>query len=102
MDATGLAVLDAAGAAVVAHPKNASEKTLASLRLLASKSDLSEDELLAVVEAPTLAGNKAALTKRVQQALGGTSKGAALYRIKDGRVVMAEATQQALARHFGF
>jgi hypothetical protein len=101
MDTTGLAVIDAAGAALIADPRNASAAYLAALRLMASKPDLSEDELLAVVGAATLAGNKAATTKRVQGALGG-KLGAVLYRIENKKVVLANATRQALARHFGF
>jgi hypothetical protein len=101
MNPAGLAVLDSAGAAVTADPRNASAKTMAALRLLASKPNLSEAELLAVVGARTLAGNKAATTKRVQAAIGGKT-GAVLYRIENGKVVMAEETRRSLARHFGF
>jgi len=101
MDKTGLAVLDAAGTAQIADPRNASAAYMAALRLMASKPDLSHDELLAVVGAATLAGNKAATTKRVQGVLGG-KLGAVLYRVENKKVVMADATRQALARHFGF
>src|SRR4051812_7137576 len=97
---SGLAVIDDAGAAVVADPRYISLRTLAALRLLASRPNLDEREVLAVVHASTLAGNKAALTKRVQAATGART-GAVLYRIENGRVVMAEATRQSLARHFG-
>ena len=81
MDPTGLAVIDA--------------------RLMASKPHVAEAELLNVVGAATLAGNKASTTKRVQGVLGG-KLGAVLYRIKNGKVEMADATRQALAHHFGF
>lgn len=101
MNPAGLAVIDAAGAAVIADPRNASAKTMAALRLLASKSNLSEAELLATVGADTLAGNKAATTKRVQAAIG-SKTGAVLYRIENKKVVMADETRRALARHFGF
>jgi hypothetical protein len=100
VDPSGLAVLDAAGAAVVADPRYASLRTLAALRLLASRPDLDERALLAVVHASTLAGNKAALTKRVRAVIGATT-GAVLYRIENGKVMMAGATRQSLARHFG-
>jgi hypothetical protein len=101
MNPAGLAVIDAAGAAIVADPRNASAKTMAALRLLASKPNLSEAELLAVVGAGTLAGNKAATTKRVQVVIGGKT-GAVLYRVESGKIVMAEETRRSLARHFGF
>ena len=101
MNPAGLAVISAAGAAVIADPRNASAKTMAALRLLASKPNLSEAELLAVVGAGTLAGNKAATTKRVQAAIRGKT-GAVLYRIENGKVVIADETRRSLARHFGF
>lgn len=101
MDPTGLAVIDATGAALIANPRNASAEYLAALRLMASKPHVAEAELLTVVGAATLAGNKASTTKRVQGVLGG-KLGAVLYRIKNGKVEMADATRQALARHFGF
>ncbi len=91
MNPQGLAVIDDLGATVIANPKNISEKTLAALRLLASKPNLSEAELVV---------DKAAITKRVQAAIG--RKGARLYRIENGKVIMADETRRSLARHFGF
>ncbi len=101
-DATGLAVLDDAGAAVVADPRNASLPYLAGLRLLASQPNLLETALMKAVGAATptkLAGHKAATTKRVKAALGGKA-GAVLFRIEQGKVVVAEETRKALARYF--
>jgi len=100
IDHTGLAVIDAAGAAVIADPRNASAKFIAAVRLIVSKPDLTEDELLATVDASTLAGHKAASTKRVQRVLGGR-RGAVLYRIQNGKVVMADPTRKSLAAYFG-
>lgn len=100
IDPSGLAVLDDHGAAVVAQARNASSEFLAALRLLASKPNVKEGELLVVVGSSTLAGHKAATTKRVKRALGGKD-GAVLYKIERGNAVMAPQTRQALARFFG-
>lgn len=103
LDKTGLAILDDAGAAIVADPRNASPLYLDGLRLLASKDDVTEEELMAAVRAIAafkLVGHKAATTKRVQKALGGKT-GAVLFRIENGKVVIAPETRAALARHFG-
>jgi hypothetical protein len=100
VDASGLAVLDDDGAAVVAEPRNASRQFIAGLRLLASQPDVTEGDLLAAVEASTLAGHKAAATKRVKRALGGKG-GAVLFRVERGRAVIAPQTRNALARYFG-
>jgi hypothetical protein len=100
IDPSGFAVLDDHGAAVVADSRNASAEFLAGLRLLASRPDVAEADLLAVVGAATLAGHKAATTKRVKRALGGKG-GAVLFKIERGRAVMASETRQALARYLG-
>lgn len=104
MDLTGLAILDAAGAAIVADPRNALPPYLDGLRLMASKKDVTEAELMTATRSHKsfgLAGHKAATTKRVQTALG-DKKGAVLFRIEEGKVVIAPETRIALARHFGF
>jgi hypothetical protein len=103
MDPTGLAILDDAGAATVADPRNATPRYLDGLRLLASKEDVTEAELMKAVggvPAFKLSGHKAATTKRVQTALGGKT-GAVLFRIEGDKVVIAPETRGALARHFG-
>jgi hypothetical protein len=100
VDPSGLAILDDQGTAVVADPRNASAGFLAGLRLLASRPDVTERDLLTAVGATTLAGHKAATSKRVQRALGG-KRGAVLFRVERGRAVLAPQTRQALARHFG-
>jgi len=99
IDPSGLAVLDDQGVAVVAEPRNASPEYLAGLRLLASRPDVTEADLRAAVGAATLAGHKAATSKRVKRALGG--KTAALFKIERGRAVIAPQTRQALARYLG-
>ena len=99
VDPSGLAVLDDHGAGVVAEARNASAEYLAGLRLLASRPDVTEADLLAAVGAAPLAGHKAATTKRVKRALGG--KTAALFKIERGRAVMAPQTRQALGRFLG-
>jgi hypothetical protein len=99
IDPSGLALLDDRGAAIVADPRGASTKYLAAIRLLASEQNLTEADLLATVGASTLAGHKAATSKRVQRALGG--KRAKLYDIARGQVVMAPQTRQVLARYLG-
>jgi hypothetical protein len=98
-DPRGLAVIDDTGAAIIADPRNASAAYLAALQLIASKPDVTEAELLGVAGASTLAGHKAATSKRVKRVLAGRS--AALYRTEQGKVVVADATRQSLARHFG-
>jgi hypothetical protein len=100
VDPSGLAILDDHGAALVGDSRNASAGFLAGLRLLASRTDVTEPDLRAAVGASTLAGHKAATTKRVQRALGGKG-GAVLFKIERGRVVIALQTRQALARYFG-
>jgi hypothetical protein len=100
VDPSGLAVLDDHGAAVVAESRNASPEFLAGLRLLASQPDVTEADLLTAVGASTLAGHKAATTKRVKRALGGKG-GAVLFKIERGRAVIAPQTRQSLARYLG-
>jgi hypothetical protein len=100
VDPSGLAVLDDHGAAVVAESRNASPEYIAGLRLIASKPDVAEADLLATVGASTLAGHKAATSKRVKRVLGGKG-GAVLFKIERGRVVIAPQTRQALARYLG-
>jgi hypothetical protein len=99
VDPSGLAVLDDRGAAVVAESRNASQRYLAGLRLLASRPDVTEADLRAAVGASTLAGHKAATSKRVKRALGGRT--AVLFKIERGRAVMMPQTRQALARYLG-
>lgn len=96
----GRAVLDDEGVQVVANPRNASARYLAGLRLLASRADVSETELMKAVGATTLAGHKAATTKRVKGALGGHT-GAVLFHVHNGKVEIAPETRAALARYFG-
>jgi hypothetical protein len=96
----GLVVLDDAAARVVCDPKNASAEFLEALRLIATRPDLDATDLLKVVRASTLAGHKAAASKRVRRALGGTA--GTLYRVDDGgKVLVAAATRDALARALG-
>lgn len=102
VDINGLAVLDDAGAAIVADPRNASPPYLAGLRLLASKPNVPVTEMMKAVGAPTpekMAGHKAATTKRVKTALGGKGS-AVLFRVAQGKIVIAAETRQALARYF--
>jgi hypothetical protein len=89
-------VLDDAAARVVCSPKNASAPFLEALRLIATTDDLDEAALVKVVGAPTLRGNKSTCSKRVRRALGGTA--GTLYRVGGGKVVVASATRDALAR----
>ena len=98
-DADGLACLDDAGAAIVADTRNASQGYLSGLRCLATSNDaLSEHELLKAVGSKTLAGHRAATTKRVQRVLG---RRAFLFHVQDGKIVVAPQTREALRRHFG-
>lgn len=100
VDPSGLAILDAKGAAIVAEPRNASPKYLAGLRLIASDPNLTQASLLKAIGGATLAGHRAATTKRVMRALGG--KQASLFRIgADGTIVVMPQTRQSLAQYFG-
>ncbi len=102
VDASGLAVLDDHGAAVLPaeNPVTLHLNSLPACGCFASQPDVTEDDLRAAVGASTLAGHKAAATKRVKRALGGKG-GAVLFRIERGRAVIAPQTRQALARYFG-
>lgn len=103
VDATGLVVLDANGAAIVANPRDASPRTLEVLRLLATDPNVTEADILTIMNSGSLIGFKAAMTKRVQTAFGGKKlhPGAGLFRVEGGKVVVRPETRAALAAFFG-
>lgn len=101
MDEKGLALIDDRGIEVLADPRNASGAYISALRLMASKSNVSVDELVEALEGTSLSAFQGAATKRVQRIFGG-KRGAALYVVDGDKVLLADTTREALGRHFGF
>jgi hypothetical protein len=91
----GLAVLDAAGAAIVAAWRNASSAYLRGLKALAAHAGLTEADLLKAVGSANLIGFRTATTRRAQKATG--RRDVVLFRTNEGVVVVADQTRKSLA-----